>query len=82
METSVYYYLDWYTKQRRSARCEILSRTDKTAVIRLLEYGPKGKPPKTKMRVYLSSLDLPKPQEPKQEPKHDQDLSWHDWTDI
>lgn len=74
METSVYYYLDWYTKQRRAARCEIISRTEKTALIRLMEFGPKNAPPNTKIRVRLSSLVLPK------EPL--QDLGWHEYTDL
>lgn len=37
-------------------RCEVLSHNDKTAVIKLKEFGKNGRPPGSQMRVQLKSL--------------------------
>ena len=55
-------------------RCEVLSHNDKTAVIKLLEFGKNGARPGTQMRVHLKSLiglDIPE-----QEP----DMDWKKYT--
>lgn len=73
---AIYKYMDYWTKQRHRCRCTVLDRSGKRVLIRLLEYGPQGKPPGTQMRVDRSHLDL------KEEKAVQTELSWHDWTDI
>lgn len=72
---ATYRYTDYWTKQRHSCCCELLSRTNTTATIRLKEYGPKGRPPGSVMRVKLASVGIRK------EPPIRMDLDWHDYTD-
>lgn len=55
-------------------RCEVLSKTDKTAKIKLLEFGKNGARPNTVMRVHLKSLiGL-------EQPKVEADTSWQRYT--
>lgn len=73
---AIYRYMDYWTKQRHSCRVTVLDRTGATALIRLNEFGPKGRPPGTTMRVRRKSLDI-------QEEKPVQtELNCHAWTDI
>lgn len=72
---STYKWMDYFTKQRHSVRCELLSRTNTTATIRLKGYGPQGRPPGSVMRVKLASVGIRK------EPPVRMDLDWHDYTD-
>lgn len=72
---ATYNYQDYFTKQRHSVRCELLGRNNTTATIRLLGYGPKGRPPGTTMRVKLKSVGI------RPEPRLQNELNWHDWTD-
>lgn len=53
---ATYHYMDFFTGSRHSVECEVVSMTDKTAVIRLKGFGPKGRRPGTIMRVHLKSL--------------------------
>ena len=73
---ATYRYQDYWTKQRYSCRCLVEDRTGKSVLIRLLEFGPNGRPPGTRMRVRRKSLDLP------EEKPVQTELNWHDWTDI
>lgn len=72
---ATYRYQDFWSKQRHSCRCDVLDRTGKSVLIRLLEYGPQGRPPGTKMRVQRKSLDIPEDKAVQTE------LNWHEWTD-
>lgn len=76
---ATYKWTEYFTRERRSCRCEIVGRgrTGTTATIVLKEYGPKGKPPGTRMNVKMSSVGL-KPE--RQEVQGV--LDWHAWTDI
>ena len=74
-QTTTYRYLDYYAQAWRTVRCQLLSHNGKTANIRLLAFGPKGRPPGSEMRVHLKSLDWKQIVETT-------DLSWHAWTDI
>lgn len=56
METR-YNFLDHFSGQRHSVLCRLESYTERTAVIILLEGGPKGSLPGTRMRVHRKSLD-------------------------
>lgn len=71
---ATYNFLDWWTKQMLSVPCKIISRTAKTAVIKLLTFGPRGRKPGDTMRVNIKSLESEALQP---EP----DTSWHAWTD-
>lgn len=72
---STYKWMDYFTKQRHSVRCELLSRTNTTATIRLKGYGPQGRPPGSVMRVKLASVGIRK------EPPVRIDMDWHEYTD-
>lgn len=74
METT-YRYLDYFAGVYRKCRCRLMSQNGKTAVIQLIEFGPKNKPPGTIMRVRVKSLDWNKVID------HTQ-LGWHEYTDI
>lgn len=54
--TTEYHYFDFFTKQYCTIDCEIKSIGDKTAVIKLLTFGPRGATPGTVMRVHKKSL--------------------------
>lgn len=70
-----YNYWDYFRAMRRKCRCRILDQRPRTILIELLEFGPKGKPPGTRMRVHTKSVDLDNVVE-------SPDLSWHIYTDI
>lgn len=72
---TTYRWLDYHAGVWRSARCEIVSESPRTMTIRLLGFGPKGRPPGTLMRVHIKSLDLERVVDTTE-------LSWHAWTDI
>lgn len=72
---STYKWTDYFTKQRHSCRCELLSRTNTMATIRLKGYGPQGRPPGSVMRVKLASVGIGKEQPLRL------DLDWHAYTD-
>lgn len=74
MET--YTYLDFFNGEIRHAKCEVISKTRKTALIRLTEFGPKGRPPGSEMRVRLSSLGIVP------DPPEGFDPDWRTYTDI
>jgi hypothetical protein len=57
-------------------KCEVLSHNDKTAVIKLLEFGKNGRRPGSQMRVHLKSLVGFDDGKPKQEPNDD----WKKYT--
>ena len=57
-------------------RCEVLSHNDKTAVIKLKEFGKNGRPPGSQMRVQLKSLVGFDDGKPKPAP----DDSWKGYT--
>lgn len=56
LNTVKYTWREAFAPVWHASRCEVLSYTDKTAEIRLLEYGKNGTPPGTVMRVRLKSL--------------------------
>lgn len=70
-----YHYWDYFAAKRRKCRCRVIDYGQKTVLIELLEFGPKGKPPGTRMRVHTKSIDW------KKVIQHT-DLSWHEYTDI
>lgn len=57
-------------------RCEVLLHNDKTAVIKLKEFGKNGRPPGSQMRVHLGSLVGFDDGKPKPTP----DDSWKKYT--
>jgi len=64
-----YRWLDYFTKQYRLTRCEVVESNGKTALIRLLGFGRNGTPPGTTLRVRIRSLvgyspDVPPPPPP------------------
>ena len=70
-----YRWLYWFNKKWYETKCEIISQTDKTAKIKLLEFGPRGSRPGRIMRVQLGSLiGL-------ERKKSEPDLSWKRATD-
>lgn len=70
-----YRWLDYFNSKWYETRCEVISQTDKTAQIKLLEFGPKGSRPGRIMRVHLDSLiGLDRK-------KSEPDLSWRKATD-
>ena len=70
-----YRWLDYFNNKWYETRCEVISQTDKTAKIKLLEFGPKGSRPGRIMRVHLDSLiGL-------ERKKSEPDLSWRKATD-
>lgn len=73
---ATYKWTDYFTRQRLSCHCELLSRTQTTATIKLLGYGPRGRVPGSVMRVKLESVGI-KRIKPVQ-----MDLDWHIYTDI
>jgi len=55
---TVYHFLDYWKKEWRSCKVEILSETEKTCTIKLLEFGPNNAPPGSILkRVHKTSLD-------------------------
>lgn len=75
---AVYKWTEYFTKKRCQCRCEVLDRgrTGTTATIKLLEYGPGGRPPGTRMNVKLKSVGLKPERQVTQT-----ELDWHRWTD-
>ena len=72
--TTVYRYTDWFTGQVKSCRCTVIGESAATVTIRLDEFGPKGRPPGTVMRVRRKSVRYPRT-------VGEASLSWHEWTD-
>lgn len=70
-----YRYLDYFAGVWRTVKCQLLRQNGRTATIKLLEFGPKGRPPGSEMRVHIKSLDWKMVVDTT-------DLSWHAWTDI
>lgn len=55
---TVYHFFDFWNKVWRTCKVEILSETEKTAKIKLLEFGPNNNPPGTILpKVQKKSLD-------------------------
>ena len=55
---TVYHFFDYWSKTWRSCKVEILSQTEKTCSVKLLEFGPGNAMPGTIIkRVHKSSLD-------------------------
>lgn len=75
MENTTYHYWDYFTATRRQCRCRIIEYGQRTLLIKLLDFGPKGKPPGTVMRVHKKSVDWKKVIDCTE-------LSWHQYTDI
>ena len=75
---AIYRYQDYFTKQRHQVRCLVEDRTGKSVLIKLLEFGPNGRPPGTRMRVRRKSVEMEQPEERVVQT----DLSWHEYTDI
>lgn len=75
-KTVKYRWREPYNNIWHETRCEVLSYTDKTAKIKLLEFGKNGAPPGTILtKVQFKSLiGFENPNKP--EP----DLSWHKHT--
>lgn len=70
-----YRWREAYADIWHETRCEVLSFNDKTAQIKLLEFGKNGKRPGTIMRVHLKSLvGFDNPNKPKP------DLSWQKYS--
>lgn len=71
-----YRWREPYANVWHETRCEVLSFTDKTAKIKLLEFGKNGAPPGTILpKVHLDSLiGFENPNKP------GPDLSWHKYT--
>lgn len=74
---ATYKWMDYWTKQRHQCRCELLSRTNTTATIKLIEYGPNNRPPGSVMRVKLASVGIRK----EVPVKMNLNLDWHEYTD-
>lgn len=72
-----YRWLDYFNNRWYETKCEVVSHTDKTAQIKLLEFGPKGSRPGRVMRVHLNSLIGFDDGKQKPEPN----LSWRKYTD-
>ena len=72
-----YHWLDYFKNTWYDTKCEVISHTDKTAVIKLLEPGKNGARPGTQIRVHLNSLKGFNNNKPKREP----DTSWRKYTD-
>lgn len=72
-----YRWLDYFNNRWYETKCEVVSHTDKTAQIKLLEFGPKGSRPGRVMRVHLNSLIGFDDGKQKPEPN----LSWRRYTD-
>lgn len=70
-----YRWLDYFNEKWYETKCEVISQTDKTAKIKLLEFGPKGSRPGRIMRVHLKSLIGLEIK------KSEPDLSWRKATD-
>lgn len=68
-----YRWLDYFNNTWHETRCEIINKTNKTAQIKLLDFGPKGSRPGRIMRVHLNSLVGLQ--------EHEPDLSWRKITD-
>ena len=68
-----YRWLDYFNNTWYETRCEIINKTNKTAQIKLLDFGPKGSRPGRIMRVHLNSLVGLQ--------EHEPDLSWRKITD-
>lgn len=66
--------MDYYSGIWRKSRVEVLEQNDRTAKIRLLEFGPRGKEPGAVMRVQLKSLES-------FQQVRLTDTSWHRYTD-
>ena len=71
---ATYRYTDYYTGVSHTCRCTIIEYGVNTVRIRLDEFGPKGRPPGTVMRVRRSSVRCPRLVD-------ESKLSWHDYTD-
>lgn len=54
--TTEYHYFDFFAKQHCTTDCEVISVKEKTAIIKLLSFGPHGATPGTVMRVHKKSL--------------------------
>ena len=74
-QITTYRYLDYFAGVWRTVRCQLVKQTDKTAIIKLLGFGPKGRPPGSLMRVLIKELDW-------KQIIRNTDLSWHAWTDV
>lgn len=72
-----YRWLDYFKNQWYETKCEVISHTDKSAQIKLLEFGPRGSRPGRVMRVHLKSLVGFNDGKQKSEP----DTSWRRYTD-
>ena len=70
-----YRWRESYANIWHETRCEVLEYNDKTAKIKLLEFGKNQRRPGSIMRVHLGSLvgfELPKPV--------DEEPEWHKYT--
>ena len=72
-----YRWLDYFKNQWYETKCEVISHTDKSAQIKLLEFGPRGSRPGRIMRVHLKSLVGFNDGKQKSKP----DTSWRRYTD-
>ena len=72
-----YRWLDYFKNQWYETKCEVISHTDKSAQIKLLEFGPRGSRPGRVMRVHLKSLVGFNDGKQKSKP----DTSWRRYTD-
>jgi hypothetical protein len=55
---TVYHFFDYWNKVWKSCKVEILSETEKTAEVKLLEFGPNNAAPGTVLKkVHKKSLD-------------------------
>ena len=55
---ATYRWTDYFSRQRHECRCELLARKTTTATIKLLGYGPNGRPPGSVMNVQLKSVGI------------------------
>ena len=77
-EIATYRWFDFYKNTWVRTKCRIISKTNKTAKIKLIDFGPKGAGPGTILqRVHLSSLSGFDKKTQQKEP----DLSWRKSTD-
>lgn len=69
-----YRFLDYFNQEWKEIKALVLQESEKTTLIAILEYGPRGKQPGETMRVHNKNIIWPKPEPGIPE--------WHAHTDI
>lgn len=82
-QITTYRYLDYFAGVYRTVRCQLLEHNDRTAKIKLLGFGPKGRQPGSLMRVHIKSLDWKKVLATTDLKTPETSVpAWHAWTDV